>query len=397
MLLLRGFRYRLYPTPEQEARLLAWEDALRALWNVALEQRHLYLARGARMPSAFEQMRQLTELRAEMPWLADVPRHLGEQVLIDLDRAWQRCFMGHARRPRWKKKGRNRIGLTEHKSAQFRLSAMSLYFPKLGDVRAVVHRPLIGTPKRCTIRCEVDQWMVSILCQQELPEPAPRLKPVVAIDRGLTHLLADSDGGLIENPKHLENNLRRLAHALRVVARREKGSARCARAKLRVAKLHRTIRRQRAHALHVLSARYAKSHGVVIVEQLNVQAMVRGGLGRHIAGAGWSSFCTMLRYKLDATGGTLIEVPASYSSQTCSVCGHVDPASRERERFHCVGCGHEAHADLNAAHVLLSRGSLGNAGRGGQRQRPPDEAATNSYYQLRAFKAAYLPGQGVAL
>jgi putative transposase len=358
MTLRRGFRYRLYPTPEQAVRLLAWEGALRALWNVALEQRRLYLARGARMPSAFEQMRQLTELRAEVPWLSDVPRNVCAQVLIDLDLAWQRCFKKLARRPRWKKKGRDWIAFTENHSARFWLSSTGLQFPKLGEIRAVVHRPLVGTPKRCTIRREVDQWFVAIQCEQDVPEPAPRSEPVVAIDRGVTHLLADSDGRLVENPNHLEKSLRRLARAQRIVARRQKGSNRRARAKLRVAKLHRTIRRQRAHALHVLSARYAKSHGVVIVEQLNVQGMVRGGLGRHISGAGWSSFCTMLRYKLEATGGTLIEVPAHYSSQTCSLCGHVDSANRNRGSFQCVACGHQAHADLNAAHVLLHRGRL---------------------------------------
>ncbi|PYM33926.1 MAG: transposase, partial [Candidatus Rokuibacteriota bacterium] len=79
----------------------------------------------------------------------------------------------------------------------------------------------------------------------------------MAIDRGVTNLLADSDGGLVPNPKHLDASLRRLAYAQRVVARRTTGSQRQARARLRVAKLHRTIRRQRAHVLHVLSARYA--------------------------------------------------------------------------------------------------------------------------------------------
>src|SRR5207237_8961797 len=113
----------------------------------------------------------------------------------------------------------------------------------------------------------------------------------------------------------------------------------------RVAKLHRPLPRQLAMGLHVLSARYARSHGVVIVERLNVTGMLRGGLGRHISGAGWSSFCTMLRYKLVATGGRLVEVPAPYSSQTCPACGVVDAASRQGDRFRCVACGHEAHAD----------------------------------------------------
>ena len=365
MLIRRGFRYRIYPTPDQEARLRQWEGALRVLWNLAHEQRLAYLNRHAKMPSALDQIKELTALRAEVPWLADVPRDVSAQLLVDLDHAWQRCFARLGRRPRWKKKGRDVVNLTENHPKGFRLTEDGVVFPKLGEIRAVLHRPLVGTPKRCTIVREVDQWFVSIQCETVVDDPAPRLGLVVAIDRGITHLLADSDGALVPNPKHLERALARLRRAQRVVSRRQKGSRRRARAATRVAKIHRTIRRQRGHVLHELSSRYAKSHGVVVVEKLNVAGMVKGGLGRHIAGAGWSTFCTMLRYKLEATGGTLVEVPAHYSSQTCTACGVVDAASRSGERFCCVACGYTAHADLNAATVLLSRRTGGGAGRGG--------------------------------
>jgi putative transposase len=361
----RGFRYRIYPTPEQAVRLLQWESALRTLWNLAQEQRLAYLHRHATMPSAFDQIKELTALRADVPWMADVPRHVAAQLLVDLDVAWQRCFLKLARRPRWKKKDRDVVSLTENYSKGFHLTAEGLTFPKLGEIRAVLHRPVIGTPKRCTIVREVDQWFVSIQCEQDMPAQEIRRNPVVAIDRGITHLLADSDGVLVPNPRHLEASLKKLRRAQRVVARRQKGSRRRERAKTRVAKIHRKIRRQRTHVLHELSSRYAKSHGVVVVETLNIAGMVKGGLGRHIAGAGWNTFRTMLRYKLEATGGHLVEVPAHYSSQTCRACGVVDAASRDGERFHCVACGHTAHADLNAATVLLSRRNGGGAGRGG--------------------------------
>ena len=116
-----------------------------------------------------------------------------------------------------------------------------------------------------------------------------------------------------------------------------------------------TVRRQREHFLHVESSRYAKSHGVVVIEKLNVAATVKSNLARGIAGAGWSMFANMLKYKLAWTGGTLVEVPAAYSSQTCSSCGHIDAESRRGERFRCTACGVVEHADLNAAKVLKAR------------------------------------------
>src|SRR3972149_906155 len=147
-MLIRGaFCYRIYPTPEQEARLRQWEGGLRALWNVANEQRLISLGRGAWMPSAFDQINQLTELRADVPWLADVPRNVCAQLLVDLDAAWQRCFKRLGRRPRWKKKGHDVVNITEPHPGVFRVTS-SVVFPKLGAVRVVLHRPPLGGPER---------------------------------------------------------------------------------------------------------------------------------------------------------------------------------------------------------------------------------------------------------
>ncbi len=84
--------------------------------------------------------------------------------------------------------------------------------------------------------------------------------------------------------------------------------------------------------------------------------MRRGNCSRGIAGAGWSHFASMLGYKLQATGGSLVQVPAAYSSQTCAACGLVDALFRQGETFACA-CGHRDHADLNAAKVILCRAS----------------------------------------
>ena len=42
-------------------------------------------------------------------------------------------------------------------------------------------------------------------------------------------------------------------------------------------------------------------------------------------------------------------VNPAYTSQTCPECGLVDSSNRNGDRFVCVGCGHEAHADVNGA------------------------------------------------
>ena len=363
----KAFRFRVYPSVKQQAQIGRWQHALRFLWNLANEQRLLGLAKPRderKFYTSFDQINELTGLRAELPWLADVPRNVCAQLLVELDKAWQRCFKRLDRQPRWKRKGLDRITLCEPHPKAWRLSDHGLHFPKLGSMRAVQHRPLEGIPKTCTLVREVDQWFVAISCEIDAPVPAPRADPVVALDRGVILLVADSDGKKIKNPRYLKRSLVRLARAQRVVSRRKKGSKNREKAKVRVAKLHRTVRRQRDHILHEISTAYAKSHGTVVVEKLNVKGMStkggahKTGLNRSILDAGWGRLVEMLRYKLTWSGGTLVEVPAAYSSQSCSHCGAVDARSRcSQSEFCCVVCGYVDHADFNAAKVLKSRAS----------------------------------------
>jgi putative transposase len=385
MQIRKGFRYRIYPSPEQIERLGQWENALRFLWNLALDQRLLCLNRtryNRVFLTAFDQINELTELRKEVAWLADVPRNVCAQLLVELDRSWQRCFKRIAKQPRWKKKGRDSIGICEPHPKVWQLDGRTLRFPKLGAIPVVLHRPLEGKPKTCTIRRDGDQWFVSISCEVDVADPVPSNKPAIGLDRGVVNLIAGSDGRLVPNPRHLSGTQRRLQRAQRVVARRRRGSKNQTKAKGRVARLHRKVRRQREHILHVESHRIAKSHGRVVVEKLDVRNMSRSakgtlevpgkrvkqkaGLNRAILDSGWGAFVVMLRYKLAWAGGVLVEVPAAYSSQTCFLCGAVDPRSRvSQSEFRCTACGHEAHADINAAKVLLSRGNLGGAVCGG--------------------------------
>ena len=136
----KAFRYRVYPTVSQIERFGRWESALRFLWNLANEQRLMGLSRPKDervFPTAFDQINELTELRAELPWLADVPRNVCSQLLVELDKAWQRCFKRLGKRPRWKRKGLDSLGLCEPHPKAWRLDGNIVRFPKLGNLRAV--------------------------------------------------------------------------------------------------------------------------------------------------------------------------------------------------------------------------------------------------------------------
>ena len=358
MLVYKSFRYRVYPTTEQVARLSAWEDALRFLWNLANEQRLIAYGRSdRRYPTAFDQINELTKLRAALAWLADVPRDVCAQLLVELDKAWQFCFKKIHSEPLWKRKGRA-LSVTEPHPKAWWLSSDAIHFPKLGTMRAVVHRSLEGKPKSCTIKRDGGQWFASICCEVEV-NSVPNPGPAVGLDRGIVVLVADSNGKLNPNPRWMAAAAKRLARAQREVCRRKKGSKNQDKSKANASRLHRTIRRQRSHAQHALTTNYAKSHGLIVVEDLHIKNMVKAnrGLARSIHDAAWGRLDQMLRYKTCWYGGQHLAVPAAYSSQTCAACGHVDAASRiSQEQFVCTSCGVAEHADVNAAKVILQRG-----------------------------------------
>lgn len=411
MILHRGFKYRIYPTQEQTAKLLRWESALRFLWNLGLEQWHLWMTgtvprrfRGVRefvkaegvtdeqatadpltdlvfshskrehhkYPSAMGQNRELTELRAEHAWISDVPRNVCEALFFDLEAAWKRCFeRGGA--PHWKRKT-DAIGMCEPHGRAFTVGEGSITFPKIGKIEAVIHRPLGGKQKAITITRDGEEWYASIMCAVEVADPVVSTKPPVGIDRGVVNLLADSDGRIVIADVARETKMRaRIARAQRVAARRKKGSKNRQKALDKIARLHQVVRRQREHVLHVESHHYAKNHGVIVIEKLHVRNMTasaagtneepgtnvrqKAGLNRSILASGWGKFAEMLKYKVVPEGGEVRERPAAYSSCECSECRHVDAASRRSQAvFRCTGCGHEENADTNASKVILKRG-----------------------------------------
>ena len=262
--------------------------------------------------------------------------------------------------------------------------------------RVIIH-VRVSQPIRPYTSVHVD-WTHRSLVFVNMPLPLPRTgNGEVGIDRGCVHTLALSDGTFMDIPKPSKAELKRLKYLQRRMVRQDRvNEARSGKAAKFASKrrqrtlaefntLRGRIVRRRNDWIEKTTTRLARENGLVVMEDLDVKAMTKrpkpktdpdkpgrylhngakakAGLNRSILSNNWSRLMKRLKDKMDANGGNLVIVPAAYTSQTCHQCGHVASENRESQAvFHCVECGYEANADVNAAKNILGRALSGTGG-----------------------------------
>lgn len=381
---LKAYRFRLEPTPQQRELCEVTAGHCRFVWNWMLDQRKNWYAavceipaadRDASLkPTAVSQINQLPALKGQFPWLKDAPSHCLQQTLRDLDGAFQNFFSGRAGYPQFRRKdgGADRFRFPDPK--HIRRENDFLHLPKLGAVRLRnSFRRIRGTLRSVTVSRRGKHWYASVLYRTEKPVTVhPRPDSAVGLDRNCgTNLCALSTGELVSGATPLKEALHKLARRQRALARKKKGSMNFRKAKASVNRCYERIANIRNDLLHKLTHRLSQSHATVVVESLRVTAMTasaggtvedpgsrvrqKSGLNRAILDRGWGELVRQLRYKLEWKGGELIEVNPAYTSQRCHACGHTAKENREGTRFVCVACGHRDHADVNAAKNILTQ------------------------------------------
>ena len=344
----RAFKYRIYPTQEQQAALDIQFGHSRFVYNAALVARKAAYKETGKGANYNDTAWLLTLWKGGLPWLKEADSQVLQQKLRDLDRAYKNFFEGRAGYPTFKSKhDKQSIRYPQ----RFKVEGSRAYLPKVGRVRTVFHRPVEGKMKNCTVsKTKTGKYFISIQCDVEQPEPNPP-GGVVGIDLGLKHFAVLSTGEKIEHPQYLRKTERRLKRAQRVLSRRQKGSKGREKARQKVSLLHEKVANQRSDFLHKLSHRVATTYGHIKIEDLNVAGMVRNHrLAKSISDSGWSEFGRQLGYKSEWRGGFTEKTDRWFaSSKTCSICGLVNQGLKLHHRFWICECGAEHDRDHNAA------------------------------------------------
>jgi putative transposase len=380
-------RYRLLPTPAQEAVLRGHCAHARYIWNLAVEQHANWRPGRAGAPGYLEQCRQLTAARAEHAWLAAGSHTVQQQALRDFARAMAAFFdpRNPARRPTWRKAGRDEgfriVGKRGQQWDVRRLSRKTgeVWVPKAGWVRFRWSRPVPAGVKSFRVTMDrAGRWHVAFAAIPG-PVPAPGNGQVVGIDRGVAVSAALSTGELLRAPGLTPRQRGRLRRLERTLARARRGSARRSRVKLAVARLRARETDRRTDWAEKTSTDLARRFDLVRVEDLHIANMTRSargtaaqpgrnvaqksGLNRGILQSGWG---LLVRRLADKAPGRVEKVSPAFTSQRCSACGHVAAESRKSQAlFACAACNFTLNADVNAArniaagHAVTARGGDG--------------------------------------
>lgn len=343
--------------------------ACRFIYNLGLETKIRAWNSIQKNVTSYELMRQLTDLKTVegFEWLRECSSQSLESSLTNLDRAYQGFFKGKGF-PKFKKK-------SGHQSITFRrdskIEGSRIRVSKIGFIDFIKHRPLPEAEIRtCTVsKSPTGEFYVSILINDG--KALPQKKPIVAnttvgIDLGLKTFATLSNGQSFENPRHFENQQRRLRVEQRKLSRRyrrgisyENQSNRWKRQKLIVAQLNEKIANQRKDFLQKTSTEIINRFDTICLENLNVSGLMRNRkMAKSIGSASWYGFTRMLEYKAEWTGKNIQYIGTfEPSSKVCSNCGHIFKELKLSQRdWNCNNCGIHHDRDQNAASNIKNFG-----------------------------------------
>ncbi|EWG98848.1 RNA-guided endonuclease InsQ/TnpB family protein [Halomonas sp. BC04] len=356
----RAYKYRFYPTPEQEALLARTFGCVRFVYNAVLRYRTDAFYERREKIGYVAANAELSRMKKadDTAFLNEVSSVPLQQCLRHQQTAFKNFFEDRARYPSFKSK-------RHRQSAEFTRSAFKcrdgqLFLAKCQAPLAIRwSRELPSEPTTVTVsKDSAGRYFVSLLCEFE-PEVLPVTPKMVGIDLGLKDLFVTSDGHRTGNPRHTAKYAAKLAKAQRRLSKKQRGSKNRAKARQKVARLHAKISDCRMDRLHKLSRQIVNENQVICVESLKVKNMLRNrSLAKSISDAGWGEFVRQLEYKVDWAGRQVSAIDQWYpSSKRCSGCGHVMPEMPLQVRaWACPECAVEHDRDINAAINIKAAG-----------------------------------------
>jgi putative transposase len=365
----KAYRYRFYPTTEQESLLRRTMGCVRLVYNKALDARTSGWYERQERIDYVQTSAMLTGWKQEedLEFLNEVSSVPLQQGLRNLQKAFGNFWAGRAKYPNFKKKHQG--GSAEFTKAGFRWKDGQVFLAKCTEalpIRWSREIPEDCIPSTITVKLDASgRWFASLLVDGRVGDPTtnithlPKSDKQIGLDMGITSLIATSNGNKVANPKHFKQLRKKLKRIQKALSRKQKGSNNRQKAKLQVAKVHAQITDARLDFLHKLTTQLVRENQTIVVEDLAIKNMVKNHkLALSISDASWGELIRQLAYKCEWYGRELIKIDHWFpSSKRCGSCGQiVDKLPLNIREWECPKCGMNHDRDINAAHNILAAG-----------------------------------------
>lgn len=369
----RAFKFRFYPTPEQEKELLQTWGCVRLVYNKALDMRHTAWYKNHERVNYSQTSAALTQWKKqdEFSFLKEVSSVPLQQCLRHLQSAFANFFEKRMGYPKFKSRKKSRLGL-EYSTSGFRFKGDDLYIARLKEPLAAHWSRDFDRDSVSTVtitKDKADRWFVS--CLGEVVVEKRRITgKTVGLDMGAKDTLVLSTGQKLSprDDRDMKKKLAKVNKYQRRLSKKKIGSKNFAKAKTKLSKAHVQVVDARKDWIHKTTTQLVKEFDVVCIEDLNVRGMTtstrgkgrkaKAGLNRRVLEQSFAEIRHCLEYKAKDSGGEVVAIDRFFpSSKTCSSCGYINDLLTLNQRFWtCPRCQEHLDRDINAAKNIQAAG-----------------------------------------
>jgi putative transposase len=362
MIMPKLFRYRLKPTKSQVAILNRQLDLCRWTYNETLALRKNAWENEDRSISYFESKRMLPIWKESKPELSEVYSQVLQEAVQRVDLAFKSFFrrVKSGEEPGYPRfKGINWYDSLTYPQSGFAFKDNVLHLSKIGDIKVWLHRPVMGTIKRLTLRrSATKKWYVSFFVEDAPKDAVLDSEKAVGIDVGISNFAVLSDGTFIENQRYLAACEARLSKEQSKKDKLPHGSTERRKADNKVSHIYERLGNLRDNFAHQLSHRIVNDYGIICLEDIDIKSLIekKPYMAKSVLDASWNRFRTYVTYKAESAGRKVVLVNPAYTSQMCSGCGSIVKKDLSKRVHNCPRCGLVMDRDLNASKNILRLG-----------------------------------------